>query len=192
MKLPRLSARQQADIVPATKLVLYLLETSGQVMVDYFTFFYNLKHWGSAYRRGGQALVSELKRLRHERYARQMLYRLKKSRYLAVRKLGQRVVVELTEKGKVVALREQFRQAPRLSQRYTMVIFDIPESQRLVRNLFRRVLREGEFVMLQRSVWLSERDVHHSLVEFIRRLKLDRWVNVYYATNLYRSPVKRI
>lgn len=187
MSAPKVHRRSSAT-PPATKVALYALSTSGQAVIDYFTFFYNLKHWGSAYRQGGRAYVAEIKRLRNERYARNMLYRLTKMKYLAARKLGQRVVVQFTDKGRAAVLRERLRHAPVLTHRYTVVIFDIPESQRLVRNLFRRLLKEGGFVMLQQSVWLSKRDVRSMVIDFIRQFKLSPWVNVYYATDFYQLP----
>ncbi len=187
MLVPKVNRRPSVPL-PATKVVLYLLSTSGQALVEYFTFFSDLKYWGSAYRRGGRAYVGELKRLRDERYARTMLHRLTKAEYLVARKLGQRVIVELTNKGRAAILRERLRRAPELTHRYTVVIFDIPESQRLARNLFRRVLKEGGFTMLQQSVWLSERDVRGIVVDFIGQFKLDPWVNVYYATDFYHLP----
>lgn len=61
---------------------------------------------------------------------------------------------------------------------YRMVIFDIPEDKRRIRDLFRRRLKGWGFKNWQRSVWVSKRNVTDKLRKLIRDLGLGDWVAV--------------
>ena len=62
--------------------------------------------------------------------------------------------------------------------KWRIVIFDIPETHKAVRNLFRRRLRDWEFRIFQKSVWISKLDVTSELRKFIKELEIDKWVSV--------------
>lgn len=61
---------------------------------------------------------------------------------------------------------------------WRIVIFDIPEKRRVVRNLFRRRLKGWEFRNWQRSVWITKKNVTQKLRELISDLEIDQWVAV--------------
>jgi CRISPR-associated endonuclease Cas2 len=63
----------------------------------------------------------------------------------------------------------------------TVVIYDIPESQRRSRLLFRRFLKTNDFILCQRSVWISDRDVAKPLSDFIKVHKLSPWIQIFVA-----------
>ncbi|MFH1866998.1 MAG: CRISPR-associated endonuclease Cas2 [Patescibacteria group bacterium] len=148
-------------------------------------------HYGSAYRHGGYEYVVELKRLADKREVRQVVKRLRRSRYIKVQKIGKRLMVALTDKGKAATLVQRLRAAPPHRPNYfTIVIFDIPESQRAARLQLRALLKQGGFWLLQHSVWVSNQDAYQELAAFIKLLKLERWVNVYHATDLLYLPKK--
>ncbi len=63
--------------------------------------------------------------------------------------------------------------------KYRIVIWDIPESKRTVRNLFRRRLKDWGFRIWQRSVWVSQRNITSRLRELVTELNLDKWVTVF-------------
>lgn len=62
--------------------------------------------------------------------------------------------------------------------KYRIVIFDIPEQKRIIRNLFRRNLKKWDFKPLQKSVWISKRNVFDKLEAYIKDLGIEKWVIV--------------
>lgn len=62
--------------------------------------------------------------------------------------------------------------------KWRIVIFDIPEQQRIIRNLFRRRLKEWGFRKWQQSVWVSQRNVTKKLRILIDDLKIGDWIAV--------------
>lgn len=62
--------------------------------------------------------------------------------------------------------------------KFKIVIFDIPESNSAVRNLFRRRLKDWGFRGWQRSVWVSKHNVTERLRQLINKLGIKDWVAV--------------
>lgn len=61
---------------------------------------------------------------------------------------------------------------------YRIVLFDVPESNRTVRDLFRRRLKDWGFKNWQRSVWVSKRNAAQKLRQLIAELGVEKWVAV--------------
>lgn len=59
-----------------------------------------------------------------------------------------------------------------------IVLFDVPESERVARNMFRNFLKECGFRQLQRSVWVCRKDVADLVARFVRSNKLTPWIQV--------------
>lgn len=87
------------------------------------------------------------------------------------------IIIKLTDLG-----REALGNLSALEQnwdgKFRIVIFDIPESSFVVRNLFRRRLKDWGFKIWQRSVWLTKNNVTVKLRELIDKLKIKDWVAV--------------
>lgn len=174
---------------PTTKVLLDLLSATGRGVVDFATLLYDLKYHRGAYLKGGHAYVKELQLLRDERQAKLVLKRLQERGYVRARNLGARILVTLTTKGEQATLAARLRTTPvRKDELYTVVIFDIPQSQNLARRQFRWLLRQGGFTKLQQSVWVSPSDAYQLLAAFVKRLKLEPWVNVFYARTFLHLP----
>ena len=62
--------------------------------------------------------------------------------------------------------------------KWRIVIFDIPETQRTVRDLFRRRLKEWDFKNFQQSVWITKKNVTEKMRKLINKLEIDDWVAV--------------
>lgn len=62
--------------------------------------------------------------------------------------------------------------------KFRIVIFDIPESKYVVRDLFRRRLRDWGFKMWQQSVWVTKNNVTERLRRLIDKLEINEWVAV--------------
>ncbi len=63
--------------------------------------------------------------------------------------------------------------------KWRVVIWDIPESKRVIRGLFRRNLKKWGFKQYQRSVWISKKDVFEKLKAYIQYLSVEEWVAVF-------------
>lgn len=63
-------------------------------------------------------------------------------------------------------------------RKWRVVIFDIQEKHRRVRDILRRKLRELGFGMVQKSVWISPHDFIHDLREFLEEHHLGDYVFV--------------
>lgn len=62
--------------------------------------------------------------------------------------------------------------------KFRIVIFDIPESKYVVRDLFRRRLKDWGFKMWQQSVWVTKNNVTERLRKLIDKLEINEWVAV--------------
>ena len=174
---------------PLTKKLLMLLVGTGQAVVDITEFLALPKNYQWLWHQGGKELVNEVKTERLRRQTRKLVGQLHKAGYLQTSILGNRLVAELTAKGVQATLAAKLRQSPlSKNNQFTVVIFDIPESTRMARRELRLLLKQGGFIKLQQSVWVSRADAYFLLVSFVRRLKLNRWVNVFKGTDFLSIP----
>lgn len=174
--------------IPLTKIILSLLVKAGGAAADFYTTMSDLRSYQSAYLLGGRAYVQELKRLKEESYVKRAFYQLKHAKYVKARRIGKRLVVSLTEKGLAITLAHQLKQAPKSKHGLTVVVFDIPQTENEARRQFRLLLRQGGFTKLQQSVWVSQKDNYKLLVDFVKRTKLQPWINVFYGSNFLHRP----
>lgn len=117
-----------------------------------------------------------------EAKARATLRTLQRSGYVRFYALDDKLMVELTEKAKSIYWVSRLRDGTVQKNGWkTVVIFDIPALHNNIRRRFRLLLRQSDFKKLQQSVWVSERDVKDTVVEFIRQFNLEEWVTVFYG-----------
>ena len=97
----------------------------------------------------------------------------------------------LTEKGMGVLLKfniDDIKLADFNAQKWDgiwrVLIFDIPEPTRAIRNLFRAKLQELEFYTLQKSVYVTPRPCEKEMTELARALKISDKVLVLEAKKL--------
>jgi len=111
---------------------------------------------------------------------RKQLYELKRRKLVEAQRQGERMMVRLTDKGYREVLRAELRDTKRkCASGVCLVTFDIPESQKIVRDTFRRLLRECGFKKLHHSVWFTENDVMAPMCVFVEVNKLAPWVHVF-------------
>jgi DNA-binding transcriptional regulator PaaX len=88
-----------------------------------------------------------------------IIKRLERQEMIKISEQGNKTAIEITEKGKKRLLEYDFENIELKSQRrdgkWRMVIFDIPETKRNSRDVFRRKLVQLNFTMLQESVFAS-------------------------------------
>lgn len=87
------------------------------------------------------------------------------------------IVVKLTNLGKD-ALGDLSASENKWDGEWRLVIFDVPELKRGVRDLFRRRLKDWGFKSWQKSVWIGKRNVADKLRQLIVKLEIDDCVAV--------------
>ena len=106
-------------------------------------------------------------------------YNLKRSGYLSEAKKGEYI---LTGKAKEKIDKLKFKKINKLNKfrdnKMLLVLFDIPETRKRDRDQFRRVLKELDFIQLQKSIWLTNKDSVKEVVNVIKSLKIDNYVEM--------------
>ncbi len=74
--------------------------------------------------------------------------------------------------------------------KYRIVVWDIPEKKRRIRDLFRRRLKDWNFKIWQKSIWISKRNVTAKLRVLISELELGNWVAVIESDDPFLSDIK--
>lgn len=102
--------------------------------------------------------------------------RLREAGYIEKEVSEGEVILKLTGLGKD-ALGTKFNESD-WDGKWRIVIFDIPENKRRVRDLFRRRLKEWGFKNWQQSVWITKSNITGKLRKLISELEIDSWVAV--------------
>lgn len=89
-----------------------------------------------------------------------------------------RLILKLTDEGRTAILLGQ-EEVGNWDKKWRIVIFDIPEEKRIIRNLFRRNLKKWGFKHLQKSVWISKKNIMDKLFSYIKDLGVEKWVWVF-------------
>ena len=128
-------------------------------------------------------LMRNIFRNRHRaRYKRKFTYAfnyLNKKGLIETKRVGHDVCISLTKEGKKRAGKYQIddlkiEKPQKWDKGWRIVIFDIPSASRLIRDIFRRKLKEFGFHALQKSVWIFPYPCKEE-VEFLREfLGLDK------------------
>jgi len=116
------------------------------------------------------------------KYFSQFIYYLKKRGYIKIKNLEQKKGVMITRKGLEKALKVRFKikeKRMRKDGKYQMVIFDIPERKRKLREIFREYLQILGYKMFQQSVWICPYDVYKETEEIVRKFSLDPYVRFF-------------
>ena len=114
-------------------------------------------------------LIKEFKKQKKhkKRYKKQKIYNsfynLQKQGYISIERMGHRVCVSLTEKGrkKLAWLQVdglKIKKPKKWDKKWRIIIFDISQLKKIQRNAFRGKLEELNFRPLQKSVWIHPYD----------------------------------
>lgn len=112
----------------------------------------------------------------------QLVYHLKKKGYIKIKNFEQKKAIMLTLKGTKKVLKTKFKiekRKKRKDGKWQMIIFDIPEEKRFLRNILRDSLQLLEYKMLQRSVWICPYDVIKETELVLRKHSLDQYVKLF-------------
>lgn len=95
------------------------------------------------------------------------------------------LVFKLTDQGRDKALWEKLKNTEeKWDGRWRIVIWDIPEKRRLVRDLLRFKLKQLGFIQWQKSVWATKINCTQLLRNFIRQVGVEDWVIVLESDNV--------
>jgi DNA-binding transcriptional regulator PaaX len=95
------------------------------------------------------------------------------------------IVIKLTDEGRILALWEKVSQLENVwDGKWRIVAFDIPQTHNLTRDLFRKRLKDLNFKMLQKSIWISKSDCTDILRNYVKDLGISKWVSVLEAENV--------
>lgn len=98
-----------------------------------------------------------------------LVKRLHKQELVRVKDEDGKTIIELSDKGKRKLLEYNFEELDLKKKRdgkLRVIIFDIPNTKKLAREMFREKLKQMGFVMLQKSVFISPY-ICNSEIEFI-------------------------
>lgn len=142
-----------------------------------------------AHRTLKEALCPDLFQMRRE-YGRkqdrrrfsQLISYLKRNGYIAIKNFERKKAVMLTPKGaeKVLKIKLRFDKRPlREDGKWQMLIFDIPEEEKLLREILREALIELGYQRLQDSVWVCPYRVEKETEWVLREHSLDPYVKIF-------------
>lgn len=120
----------------------------------------------------------------------QALWRLKKSRLIILKEQKKRkFVIELTENGKRKIQEIQFKdltiqKVAKWDGLWRIVIFDIPEKIKWVRQVLRKKLQEWNFYQLQKSVWVCPYPCEKEIGILVGLFDISPYVNIVKAAEI--------
>jgi len=109
------------------------------------------------------------------------IHNLKKRGYIRIEKTNNTESIVFTDKAKLIVVDKLINKSPR-NDYWHFVSFDIPERKRLGRDQFRRTIKRMGFKQIQKSLWVSDKNVG----EYIEMASLEFGVSeyvVYLVTN---------
>lgn len=149
-----------------TDLFLFALEKTIDSGIFLYDFTTNTHHY----------VYGEPNLDRYQLY--HIVQRLKKKGWIETKKNEGKLMVKLTSQGRNQLAIEKAIKKKDWDGYFRVVIFDIPEKHRKVRNVFRHRLKEWGFRNWQKSVWASKKDIAEPLRVFIKELGIEDWVLV--------------
>ena len=160
-----------------TRKILLSFSEAGKDSDIFNPFFYSKKDW-----------TREDKEYAEAAQMRRALNSLKERKFIEIRKKGAKMVYVLTDKGRLAALKERIRLADRRRDgKILLVSFDIPEQESLIRDKFRRLLKDFEFERVQFSLWASKQDVGAELVKLIKEMGAIKWIRIFEANDILNN-----
>jgi len=124
----------------------------------------------------------EYSRKQDRRKFSQLISYLKRKGYITIKDFRQKKAVMLTRKGAAKVLRIQFktgRRQLRKDGKWQMIMFDIPETKKVFREILRNALRELGYQRLQDSVWICPYEVGKETEWILNDYSLDSYVKTF-------------
>lgn len=153
-------------------MVLFALEKTvdGYVRFEDFAYHHYRYHYG----------IPELKKASLA----QALKRLREQGYIDLEEYNNNLILKLTDKGREETLLRKILKDETWDGKWRIIIFDIPEKHRKVRNVLRSKLKTWGFSQWQKSAWASKKNIADLLRQFVKQIGVDKWVLVIESTNV--------
>lgn len=91
----------------------------------------------------------------------------------------EKLMIRLTDQGRERAVLAKIKLGDqKWDGKWRLVIFDVPEKRRALRDLLRSKLKQWDFIYLQQSVWATKKDCTKALRDFIKSVGIRDWVMV--------------
>ncbi len=94
-----------------------------------------------------------------------------------------KIVLRLTAAGQDCLYLSKADEEIEWDGKWRIVVFDIPESKRLVRDILRSRLKMWGFKPWQKSVWASKKNITDKLRNLVKELDILEWVLVIESDN---------
>src|SRR5687768_183744 len=111
----------------------------------------------------------------------QALHRLRLKGYIDKEYYEGRLILKLTKKGLDQAILRKVLNSDKWDGKWRVVVFDIPEENRKIRNAFRSRLKLWKFESHQKSVWVSRKDILKEVKDLVKELGIKKWVTIFEA-----------
>jgi len=111
-----------------------------------------------------------------------LINHLSRTGYIKVKSLEAKDGVVLTSKGMEKILKislYKMNKKRRKDKKWIMIIFDVPEKKRKLRDVFREKLQISGFKELQKSVWISPYDVLREIQFLIQKISLQKYTKIF-------------
>ena len=155
----------------------------GQNIATYLEAPYKMIHGGSP-----NYKIESIKRSLSRAQEKGWIKRITDERkvYLALTKLGEKKLNSYSSKLSLKGEEKPW------DGKYRLVMFDIPESNRILRNELRRSLKKFDFVGWQQSVWVTREAATGELRKFVRDNNLQDYILVIETDNLANSKLEKL
>lgn len=156
------------------KLILLALEKGidSYVRLEDFAYHHYRYHYGIPELKKA-SLAQALKRLREKGFVEKI-----------PEKDAGKIILKLTEAGREYLLLKKAEDEIEWDGKWRIVVFDIPESKRLVRDILRSRLKLWGFKQWQKSVWASKKNVTDKLRNLAKELDIVDWILVIESDNV--------
>jgi hypothetical protein len=127
-------------------------------------------------------LRKEYARRKAKRTFSQFIYYLQMQGYIKVKAIEGVKGMMLTPKGseRVLQIKRKLKEKKkRKDKKWIMIIFDIPEEKKRLRESLRAALVDLEYQQLQKSVWVCAYDVYEETEEAIRYHQIMAYVKIF-------------
>lgn len=112
----------------------------------------------------------------------QTIYQLKRRGYLEQIEIEGQKYLKLTAKGRLKTIKRKILK--QWDGYWRIIAFDIEETKKRTRDLFRSKLRELNCMPIQKSVWITPNDISFELQELIELLNLEKNVDYFISKAL--------
>ncbi len=167
------------------------LPISEKILWDFYKFLESVADAHRAisprgWQEGGNPLLIEFRRNYEKKRARKnfakIINYLKGHGYLKEKVLENRKAFLITPKGCKKILKIKFKtldKKRRTDKKWQMVIYDIPESKRGIRDEFRNELKILGYKELQKSIWVCPYDILKETEELIKNYLLESYAKLF-------------